>query len=122
MYDIKGCYRFIVDYGVKNKNLKSGAECLDEIADFIVANGVDVIQKKDYKTFVEMADNRDKGVRENSLKVFGEAYMVLGEKIWTFLKDIPPKVKGLLEERFKAVNKKSGGLGASINSAKGGNL
>jgi hypothetical protein len=33
----------IVDYGVKNKNLKSAAECLDEIADYIVSNGVDVI-------------------------------------------------------------------------------
>jgi len=31
------------------------------------------------------------------LKVFGEAYTVLGEKIWTFLKDVPLKVKGLLE-------------------------
>lgn len=73
------------------------AECLDEIADYIVANGVDMIQKKDYKLFIEMADNKDKGVRENSLKVFAEIYTVLGEKIWTFLKDVPLKVKGLLE-------------------------
>lgn len=97
VYEIKGCYRIIIDHGVKNKNLKSGAECLDEIADYIVNNGVDVILKKDYKLFVDMADNKDKSVRENSLKVFGEAYTVLGEKIWTFLKDVPLKVKGLLE-------------------------
>ena len=43
VYEIKGCYRIIIDHGVKNKNLKSGAECLDEIADYIVNNGVDVI-------------------------------------------------------------------------------
>ena len=97
VYEIKGCYRIIIDHGVKNKNLKSGAECLDEIADYIVNNGVDVILKKDYKLFVDMADNKDKSVRENSLKVFGEAYTVLGEKIWTFLKDVPLIVKGLLE-------------------------
>jgi hypothetical protein len=44
-----------------------------------------------------MADKKDKGVRENAVKVFGEIYVVLGEKIWTFLKDVPPMVKGLLE-------------------------
>lgn len=97
VYDSKGCFRIIVDFGVKNKNLKSCAECLDEIADYIVANGVDIIQKKDYKLFIETADKTDKSVRENSLKVFGEIYTILGEKIWTFLKDVPLKVKGLLE-------------------------
>lgn len=120
LYDKKGSLRIIIDTGVKNKNLKSVAECLDEMADYIVNNGVDHILKKDYKLLIDMADNKDKYVRENSLKVFAEIYTVLGEKIWTYLKDIPLKVKGLLEQRFKTVSKKTGGLGASINSAKGG--
>jgi hypothetical protein len=66
------------------------------------------------------ADNADKGVRENSLKVFGEAYTLLGEDVWRmFPKDIPIKVKGLLEARFKQVAKKAGGAG--LNKT-GGNL
>jgi hypothetical protein len=72
---------------------------------------------------VVQADNKDKGVRENALKVFAEAYAILGEQIWTLLKDVPLKVKGLLEQRFKQVCKKTGGTGGlnqSINSAKGG--
>ena len=97
LYEKKGCYRIIIDSGGKNKNLKSASECLDEVADYIINNGVDHLLKKDYKLFVEMADNKDKAVRENSLKVFAEAYTVLGEKIWTYLKDVPLKVKGLLE-------------------------
>lgn len=97
LYDKKGSLRIIIDTGVKNKNLKSVAECLDEMADYIVNNGVDHILKKDYKLLIDMADNKDKYVRENSLKVFAEIYTVLGEKIWTYLKDIPLKVKGLLE-------------------------
>lgn len=97
LYGKKECLRIIIDSGVKNKNLKSVAECLDEVADYIVNNGVDHIMKKDYKLFVDMADNKDKSVRENSLKVFGEAYAMLGEKIWSYLKDVPLKVKGLLE-------------------------
>jgi cytoskeleton-associated protein 5 len=97
LYDNKGCLRIIIDSGLKNKNLKSVAECLDEMADYIQKHGVDHLMKKDYKLLIDLADNKDKGVRETSLKVFGEAYTVLGEKIWTFLKDIPLKVKGLLE-------------------------
>ena len=53
--------------------------------------------KKDFQLFIVMADNKDKGVRENALKVFAEAYTILGEQIWTLIKDVPLKVKGLLE-------------------------
>jgi hypothetical protein len=120
VYDRKACFRLLIEAGVKNKNLKAVAECLDEIADYIAANGVDHVTKKDFQLFIVMADNKDKAVRENALKVFGEAYTVLGEQIWTLLKDVPLKVKGLLEQRFKSVSKKTGGLAQSINSAKGG--
>jgi hypothetical protein len=107
---------------VKCKNLKSVAENLDEVADYISKNGVDVVTKKDFALFLVCADNSDKGVRENSLKVFAEAYSLLGEDVWRMLpKDVPIKVKGLLEQRFKTVVKKAGGkanLAASINSNK----
>ena len=54
-------------------------------------------------------------MRENALKVFGEAYTSLGEDVWRmFPKDVPIKVKGLLEARFKQVAKKSGGLNRSM--------
>jgi hypothetical protein len=59
-------------------------------------------------------------VRENSLKVFGEAYTILGEDIWRLLKDVPLKVKGLLESRFKQIAKKSGTTG-NLNMSMGGN-
>ena len=36
VYDKKGCYRVLIDAGVKSKNLKSVAEVLDEISDFVV--------------------------------------------------------------------------------------
>lgn len=35
VYDHKLCYRLIIDYGVKAKNLKSVAESLDEVGDYI---------------------------------------------------------------------------------------
>lgn len=102
VYEVKLVYRILLDAGVKSKNLKAVAENLDEVADYFSKNGIDCCTKKDFALFLTCADNSDKGVRENSLKVFGEAYTLLGEDVWRmFPKDIPIKVKGLLEARFK---------------------
>jgi len=49
------------------------------------------------------------------LKVFGEAYIHLQEGIWRLIKDVPLKVKGLLEGRFKTVAK-SGKLEKSLGA------
>ena len=56
-------------------------------------------------------------MRESSLKVFAESYSILGEEIWRLLnKDMPAKVKSLLEARFKTIDKKEGILSSSIKS------
>lgn len=61
-----------------------------------------------------MADNPAKDVRENALKVLGEAYGHLGERIWQVIGDVTPKVQGLLEGRFKKL-KQPGGLTSSAS-------
>jgi hypothetical protein len=53
------------------------------------------------KLIAKMADNPAKDVRENALKVLGEAYQHLGDRIWQVIGDVTPKVQGLLEGRFK---------------------
>jgi len=119
VYEKKLCVRMIIDTGVKSKNLKSVAECLDEIAAFVAKNGIDTITKKDYAVFLGCVDNSDKNVRENGLRVFAEIYKSLAEDVWRMLpKDVNIKVKGMLEARFKQIQK-GGGMNASINSAKG---
>ncbi len=73
--------------------------------------------KKDFEVFLKTLDNADKSVRESSLKVFAESYSFLGEEIWRLLnKDMPAKVKSLLEARFKTIVKKGGNLNSSIRS------
>jgi hypothetical protein len=57
------------------------------------------------KIVSKMADAGDKGVRENALKFMGEAYKIIGENIWSVIGEVTPKVKGLLEGRFKNVKK-----------------
>lgn len=114
IYDVKLCYRMMFDTGVKSKNLKAVAEVLDEVSEYFGKNGIDMCTKKDFAQYLICADSPDKAVRENALKVFGEAYTSLGEDVWRmFPKDVPIKVKGLLEGRFKQVAKKSGTTGLS---------
>lgn len=56
------------------------------------------LKKKDLEIFLKTAEMADKSCRENSLKVFAEIYNIVNEEIWKLLKkDIPLKVKGLLE-------------------------
>ena len=98
-YDRKKAFRIIIDKGVLSKNQKAIAECLEEVAFFISQEGIDGhVKKKDLEHFLKTCEMPDKSCRENSLKVFGEIYSQIGEEIWKLLKkDIPLKVKGLLE-------------------------
>lgn len=102
-YEKKESFRILINQGIKSKNQKAIAECLDEIAAFIKEEGDEgYVLKKDIELFTKTLDMADKSVRENSLKVFAEMYALHGEEIWRLIKkDIPIKVKGLLEARFK---------------------
>ena len=102
-------------HGVTNQNQKVIAESLDEIACYIAEGNIDHITKKDFQAFVGTLDKPDKGVREASLKVFGEAYMHLQEGVWRLITNVPIKVKGLLEGRFKTVAKSIPAGGAKPN-------
>jgi len=88
-------------FGVGAKNLKSVAECLDELSIFVRENGLDHITEKDLQLVAKMVDNNDKGVREGALTLIGEIYKTIDEQIWRLLGPVNIKVKGLLEGRFK---------------------
>jgi hypothetical protein len=63
----------------------------------------------------KLADNSDKSVRENALKVLSEIYKILDEGIWKIIGEVSTKVQGLLEQRFKKFKMASGGgMGSSI--------
>ena len=88
-------------FGVGAKNLRSVAECLDELAFYIKDSGIDNIVEKDLQQIAKLVDNNDKGVRESSLHFIGEVYKILDEEVWRVMGPINIKVKGLLEGRFK---------------------
>lgn len=101
IYNIQSTYNLIILNGLQAKSLVAQAECLDEIADFIQKQGINYCNEKEMKLIAKMADNPAQNVRENALKVLGEAYQHLGDRIWQVVGGVTPKVQGLLEGRFK---------------------
>ena len=105
IYDQRKCVQLIFKFGVSAKNLKSVAECLDEITVFVRENGADLITEKDLQLVAKLVDSPDKGVREGALTFIAEIYKILDEQIWRLMGPINIKVKGLLENRFKQFKK-----------------
>jgi hypothetical protein len=77
--------------------MRTAAECLDEMAEFIKQNGIDYSTEKEIKLVAKLADSNDKGIRENALKVMAEVYSHINEDIWRIIGEVTPKVQGLLE-------------------------
>lgn len=105
----------LIQYGLNSKNMRAISESMDELSEFIKAFGIEYSSEKDFKLVAKLADSSDKNIRENALKVMEEAYKHLEDDIWRVIGDIPPKVQGLFEQRFKKMNK--GGLGASASQS-----
>jgi cytoskeleton-associated protein 5 len=82
----------LITYGVGAKNLRSVAECLDEVAEFIKSYGIDYTSEKEIKLIAKMADHADKSIRENALKTLGEVYRLLGDDIWRVIGEVTVKV------------------------------
>ena len=97
------CYNIIINVGLHSKNQNAIAECMSEIADFISKNGIEYSNEKEMRLIAKMADAPAMNVRENALKVLGEAYKHLEDTIWSVLGDVTLKVRGLLEARFKKI-------------------
>jgi hypothetical protein len=117
LYEKKEAFRLLINAGVKNKNQRAIAECLSVVAEFIHDEGIDGwVKKSDFELFLKTCEMPDKSCRENSLRVFAEIYKRIKEDVWRmFKKDIPLKVKDLLEQRFRQVDKQGGSGGAGLN-------
>lgn len=85
---------------------------MDAISTFLATNGLDALGDAQVKVIARLADASDKGVREGALQVLGEVYKILDEDVWRIIGNVPIKVKGLLEQRFRKVK----GLGQSSSN------
>lgn len=104
IYDRQKVYNLMVLYGLNSKNLVAQAECLEELAEFIVKYGIDYSSEKEIRQVARMADSNSKAIRENALRLLGEAFKHLQGNIWRIIGDVTPKVQGLLEARFTKIS------------------
>lgn len=84
------------------KNSKVRTECLEELGCLIQRNGSSVYSPAKALTAIalQIAD-RDSGVRTAALNVIVEAYGLIGDTVYKYLKGLSEKDKSLLEERIK---------------------
>lgn len=80
--------------GLRSKNLKSTAECLDLISQMIQTFGIQIIGSggsnnsstssfdKDLKEICKFLDSSDANVRNNALSVLADVYKHMREDIW----------------------------------------
>ena len=118
MLDPKRCLLLLIKYGANNKNLKSAGEALDEIAIYLRNTGQVPFGEAQIKTIAKLVDSKDPSVRENSIQCLAEIYKVLDEDIWRVVGQVPLKVKGLMEQRFRKVK---GGTANQLTMSRGPN-
>ena len=51
----------------------------------------------------KLVDHSDQGVRKGALQVLGQIYFTIEEDIWKAVGRVSPRVKDLMEKRFKQV-------------------
>lgn len=100
-------FTFIME-GIKSKNARQRAECLEEIANMIATLGVGVIQPtpaSGLKDIARQISDRDNGVRNAALNAVVQVYYFEGERVYKMIGVLPDKIQSLLDERIKRAGK-----------------
>ena len=86
-----------------SKNLRSKAECLDELANIMAEHGINIVVPKDIISMAPFVGHADTNIRNSSVKLYTEIYKYIGEvKIWNMIgKKIEAKAKDILMQRFR---------------------
>merc|ERR1712223_807197 len=107
VYPVSKFSPYLMD-GLKHKNAKLRAECLDEIGGLIKNYGMNVLQPSPAACLKEIAKSiadRDRAVRDGALNSITEAYFQVGEKMYKMVGNLREKDMAMLEERIKRVSK-----------------
>ncbi|XP_050293470.1 protein mini spindles isoform X2 [Anthonomus grandis grandis] len=96
--------------GVKSKNARQRAECLEVMGSMIEDYSITVCQPTPAACLKEIAkqiSDRDNSVRNAALNCMVQAFNILGEKLYKMVGNISDKDMSLLEERIKRASRKS---------------
>lgn len=95
--------------GLKSKNARQRAECLDVMCSILEEYGISVCLPTPAVCMKEIAkqiSDRDNSVRNAALNCVVQAFHLVGEKIYKMVGQISDKDMSLLEERIKRASKK----------------
>ncbi|XP_072383442.1 protein mini spindles [Diabrotica undecimpunctata] len=96
--------------GVKSKNARQRAECLEVMGGIIEDFGITVCMPTPMACLKEVAkqiSDRDNSVRNAALNCVLQAYNIVGEKVYKLVGNISDKDMSLLEERIKRSSRKT---------------
>ncbi|KIJ69430.1 hypothetical protein HYDPIDRAFT_185206 [Hydnomerulius pinastri MD-312] len=105
VYAYSRVFDLLLEHGLKSKIAKARQGALDELANLLKRNGMGACNQpsKGFPVVGSMIADKDSAVRKSALSVLGEAYTLVGEKVWTLVGPLSPKDKTQLEERLRRV-------------------
>ncbi|XP_053304724.1 cytoskeleton-associated protein 5 isoform X2 [Spea bombifrons] len=109
VYPASKMFVFVMD-GLKSKNSKQRAECLEELGCLVESYGMNVCQPTPAKALKEIAvhiGDRDTTVRNAALNTIVAVYNVHGEQVFKLIGNLSEKDLSMLEERIKRAGKKT---------------
>uniref|UniRef100_A0A8C5MTL3 Cytoskeleton associated protein 5 n=1 Tax=Leptobrachium leishanense TaxID=445787 RepID=A0A8C5MTL3_9ANUR len=109
VYPASKMFVFVME-GIKSKNSKQRAECLEELGCLVESYGMNVCQPSAAKALKEIAvhiGDRDTSVRNAALNTIVAVYNVHGEQVFKLIGNLSEKDMSMLEERIKRAGKKT---------------
>ncbi|TFY63988.1 hypothetical protein EVJ58_g2914 [Rhodofomes roseus] len=104
VYAFSRMFHLLLEHGIKSKVAKTRQGTLDELAGLLKKFGIATCDPpKAFPVVATMISDKDAQVRKSALAVLSEAYVLVGDSIWTYVGHLSPKDKTQLEERLRRV-------------------
>ncbi|KAG5893374.1 hypothetical protein JTB14_000138 [Gonioctena quinquepunctata] len=109
LFPVSKLFTYVME-GLKSKNARQRAECLEVMAGIIEDYGITICMPTPAACLKEVAkqiSDRDNSVRNAALNCCVQAYNIVGEKVYRLVGNISDKDMSLLEERIKRASRKT---------------
>ncbi|RDX56874.1 ARM repeat-containing protein [Lentinus brumalis] len=104
VYAYSRVFQLLLEHGLTSKVAKTRQGTLDELAGLLKRFGIGACEPvKAFPRIAAMISDKDPAVRKSALAALSEGYVLVGEKIWSFVGALSPKDKTQLEERLRRV-------------------
>ncbi|KAH9484304.1 Cytoskeleton-associated protein 5 [Psilocybe cubensis] len=104
VYAYSRVFQLLLDHGLKAKVAKTRQGTLDEMSAILKKSGMGACEPaKAFPAIASLLSDKDPQVRKSTLGTLSEAYILVGEKVWSLVGPLSAKDKTQLEERLRRV-------------------